>query len=330
MIVVTGASGHLGNNLVRKLNEAGIKPRIFVHEPTTVRRALESLDFEEVRGDLRDFQSLKEAFKGADLVYNCAASISIMRGVYKKIRRVNVDGAQNVLDACIANDVKRLVHVSSIEALGDPGRGVVATEEMGFNPDKAMLEYGVTKAEGSLLLQKASREGKIDVVMVCPVGILGPNDFRSSQMGEMMMDFKNGRLPAYPGYGGFDWVDVRDVVQALILAGEKGKSGEFYILRGGHATNDEMMGILEKLSGKKRPKIKLPYWLMYAAGFFAEFYYKASGAEAVITRGSARILKSDLRASSEKAKRELGFNPRPIEQTFKDHYEWMLQYRNEA
>lgn len=329
MIVVTGASGHLGNNLVRKLNEMGIKPRILIHRLATVKKALAGLDFEGVQGDLKDLASLKEAFKGADLVYNCAAQISIMCGVYKKIREVNVNGLQNVVDACIANNVKRLVHVSSIEALGDPGAGLIATEAMGFNPDKAMLEYGKSKAEGSILIQKLFQEGKIDVVTVCPVGMIGPNDFRSSQMGEMMMKFKDGKIPAYPGYGGFDWVDVRDVVNAVILAGEKGKSGEFYLLTGGHTTTDEMMAILEKLSGRKRPKIKLPYWLMYVLGFFAEFYYRISGAEAVITRGSARILKSDLHASCEKAKRELGFNPRPVEQTFKDHYEWMLRYREQ-
>ena len=328
MIVITGASGHVGNNLVRELNKRGIKPRILIHEETTVRKAIEGLDFEEVKGDTRDLESLKKAFEGADLVYNCAAAISIKCGVYDKIKTVNVDGVQNVIDACIADKVRRLVHVSSIEALGDPGEGVVATEELGFNPDRAMLEYGITKAEGSLLVQKAVKEGKIDAVTVCPVGILGPNDFRPSQMGTMEMNFRKGKLPAYPAYGGFDWVDVRDVVEAIILAGEKGKSGEFYLLTGGHVTNDEMMGILEKLSGRKRPKVSLPYWLMYTMGFLAEncFYRFFKSVEPVITRGSARILKSDLHASSEKAQRELGMKFRNVEEIFRDHYNWMVEY----
>ena len=133
MIVITGASGHVGNNLVRELNKRGIKPRILIHEATTVWKALEGLDFEEVKGDTRDLESLKKAFEGADLVYNCAAAISIKCGVYDKIKTVNVDGVRNVVEACIADKVRRLVHVSSIEALGDPGEGVVATEELGFN-----------------------------------------------------------------------------------------------------------------------------------------------------------------------------------------------------
>lgn len=322
MIVVTGASGHVGNNLIRELNRRGVKPRVVIHNPDHAEKPLEGLDFEAVNGDVTDIDSMIEAFKGAEMVYHCAAWISITPGMYKKLRKVNVEGVVNVIEACRRNNVKKLVHVSSIEALGDPGEGIVATEEMGFNPDKAMLEYGVTKAEASLLIQEAVREG-MNIVTVCPVGIIGPNDYKSSQMGNMMIDFYKGKLPAYPGYGGFDWVDVRDVADAIILAGEKGKSGEFYILTGGHTTNAEMMEILEKVTGTKKPRMALPYWLMSTAGFFAEFYYKATGKEAVITRDSARILKSDLKASSDKAKKELGFNPRPLEQTFKDHFEWI-------
>lgn len=324
MIVVTGASGHVGNNLVRELNRRKIKPRVVIHNPEHAEKPLKGLDFEAVMGDVTDLQSMIEAFKGAEMVYHCAAWISITPGMYKKLRVVNVEGTLNVLEACRRNHVKKVVYVSSIEALGDPGEGVIAKEEMGFNPDKAMLEYGVTKAEAALLVQEAVKNG-MDIVTVCPVGIIGPYDFKSSQMGNMMIDFYKGKLPAYPGYGGFDWVDVRDVANAIILAGEKGKKGESYLLTGGHTTNFEMMEILEKVTGKKKPKIALPYWLMSTAGFFAEFYYKATGKEAVITRDSAKILKSDLRASSEKAKRELGYDPRPLEQTFKDHFEWLIE-----
>lgn len=324
MIAITGASGHVGNNLVRILNGKGIKPRILVHDPTNIKQALVGLDFDAYKGDVNDLDSLNAMFEGVDTVLHCAAWISITPGIIDKLRKVNVEGVKNVLSAVKKNNVKKLVHVSSIEALGDPGEGVLATEEMGFNPDKAMLEYGVTKAEASLIVQKEAKDG-LNVCTVCPVGVIGPNDFRPSQMGTMIMDFYNGKLPAYPGYGGFDWVDARDVAHGILLAAEKGVKGEFYILTGGHATNDEMMGILEEITGKKRPKIKLPYWLMRTAGFFAEFYYKATGAEAVITRDSARILKSDLRASSDKAKKELGFAPRPIKETFSDQFEWLKE-----
>lgn len=328
MIVVTGGSGHVGNNLVRELNRRGIKPRlVLLEKDKCAEKSLSNLSFEKVTGDITDLDSLMSAFNGAETVYHCAAWISITPGMYEKLRIVNVDGVLNVLEACRKNNVKRLVHVSSIEALGDPGQGIIATEEMGFNPKKAMLEYGITKAEASLHIQEAVKKG-MDIVTVCPVGIIGPYDFKPSQMGNMMLDFRKGKLPAYPGYGGFDWVDVRDVVQGILLAGENGKKGEFYILTGHHATNFEMMEILERVTGKKKPKIALPYWLMSTAGFFAEFYYKATGKEAVITRDSARILKSDLRASSDKAKKELGYSPRPLEQTFRDHFEWLAGYYN--
>jgi dihydroflavonol-4-reductase len=310
--------------LVRKLNEKGVRPRILVHDPTTVKKALEGLDCEVFKGDVNDIGSLLGIFEGVETVIHCAAYISITPGTIDKLRKVNVEGVINVLAACRKNNVKKLVHISSIEALGDPGQGVTATEEMGFNPDRAMIEYGVTKAEASLIVQRAAEEG-MNVCTVCPVGVIGPHDYRPSQMGTMIIDFNSGKLPAYPGYGGFDWVDSRDVADGIILAVEKGKKGEVYLLTAGHATNDKMMGILEAVTGKSRPKIKLPYWLMYTVGFFAEFYYKAAGKEAVITRGSARILKSDLKASSEKAKKELGFSPRSVSESFRDHFEWLRE-----
>ncbi|MGI6395073.1 MAG: SDR family oxidoreductase [bacterium] len=325
MIVVTGASGHVGNNLIRELNRRGIKPRALIHREESADKSLKGLDFEPVKGDVTNLESMVEAFKGARLVYHCAAWISITPGMYKKLKTVNVDGTLNVLEACRKNNVKKIVYVSSIEALGDPGDGVLATEKMGFNPDKAMLEYGVTKAEAALLVQEAVKNG-MDIVTVCPVGIIGPHDYKPSQMGNMMLDFYRKKLPAYPNYGGFDWVDVRDVVEGIILAGKKGKSGEAYLLTNGHTTSKEMMKILEKTTGGKMPKIALPYWLLSTAGFFAEFFYKATGKEAVITRDSAKILKSNLCASSEKAKRELGYNPRPLEESFKDHFEWLVDY----
>ncbi len=328
MIVVTGSSGHVGNVLVRKLLEQGKKVRVLLHPPTTVRVSLEGLDVERVSGDVTDYDSLLRAFDGAEMVYHCAAVISIMPGKLNEMRRTNVDGVKNVMRAAKACGVSRVLHVSSVEAIGDASKnGEPINETYGFNPDKAMLAYGVTKAEGSLAVMEFVKEG-MDIVTVCPVGVIGPYDFRPSQLGQMILDFDSGNLPAYPGYGGFDFVDTRDLADGIIAAAEKGKPGDVFLLTGEHISVEGMMQLLEKITGKKKPSIRLPYSLMYTIGFFAEQYYKLVNREPVLTRDSVKILKSDLKVDGSKARAELGFSPRPIQESFEDQLRWLKEQRN--
>jgi dihydroflavonol-4-reductase len=328
MIVVTGASGHVGNVLVRKLLEKGKEVTILLHPPTAVRASLEGLNVKKIDGDIRDYDSLIKAFAGAEIVYHCAATISIMPGKLEELRKTNVEGVRNVMNACREVGVSRVVHVSSVEAIGDASEnGAPIDESYGFNPDKAMLEYGITKAEGSLLVQEFVKEG-MDIVTVCPVGVIGPYDFRPSQMGQMMLDFENGKLPAYPGYGGFDFVDSRDLIDGIVSAAEKGKPGDVFLLTSEHVTMPQMMDILEEITGKKKPKIALPYSLMRVIGFFAEQYYKVVKSEPVITRDSVKILHSNLKVNGSKARKELGFSPRPVKESMTDQLTWIKKYQS--
>ncbi|MCK5809338.1 SDR family oxidoreductase [bacterium] len=327
MILVTGASGHVGNVLVRKLLEKGEEVTVLLHSPTTVRASLTGLDIKKVEGDIRDYNSLVTAFAGVDMVYHCAATISIMPGDLEKLRETNVEGVKNVMKACREVGVSRVIHISSVEAIGDASEnGEPINESYGFNPDKAMLAYGITKAEGSLAVQYFVKEG-MDIVTVCPVGVIGPYDFRPSQMGQMILDFESGNLPAYPGYGGFDFVDTRDLTDGIVAAAEKGKAGDVFLLTSEHITMPAMMDVLTEITGKKKPKISLPYWLMYGVGFFAEQYYKVVNAEPVITRDSVKILKSNLKVDGTKAAKELGFKPRSVKESMADQLAWIKEYQ---
>ncbi|HOW50741.1 MAG TPA: NAD-dependent epimerase/dehydratase family protein [bacterium] len=325
MYVVTGASGHVGNTLIRMLIEQGKGDQVvaMIHcnkEP----ESLKGLAVKKVCGDICDYQSLVPLFKGADVVFHCAALISIVPGMYKKLNEVNYDGTINVMRACREAGVRRLVHVASIEAIGDVCKDRPVNEEDGFNPEHAMIEYGITKANAALKVVEEAAKG-LDVVIVSPVGVVGPYDFKPSQMGKMVQDYAAKKLPAYPD-GGFDFVDVRDVAKAILAAAEKGRTGHNYLVTGGHLSIPEMMAMLEEVSGIRKPLFKLPHWLLTIAALGSEGMFHLFGGNPVLTRGSLRILKSRMKVCGEKTRRELGVEPTPLRKTFADQIEFFRSH----
>ena len=319
MIVITGAAGHLGNTLMRLLLSQGEEVRAFIRE-TTSRQPLAGLDIDVFLGDLSDPGSLVRAFSGADMVYHCAAYISILPGQTVPLYETNVKGTENVINACIKTGIRRLVFISSIEALDwHTGRGQV-NETSGYHPENTLLEYGRTKAEASLLVLSAVEEG-LDVVITIPTGITGPYDFKISEMGSLVLDYASGRLPVYVD-GGFDFVDVRDVAAGTIEAGKRGRTGESYLLSGTYVTVSAIMEILEEVTGRKKPGFKVPYRLAMFGARFSERRALRRGTVPKFTRDSLRILKEGLSADSSKAERELGYHPRDIRESFHDAYRW--------
>jgi dihydroflavonol-4-reductase len=324
MIVVTGATGHVGNTLVRRLVSEGKQVRALIHEPTRA-ISLEGVEVERVTGDICDLSSLEKAFAGADLVYHCAALIAIVPGIYNKLHAINVEGTRNVLEAVKRCGVRRLVYVSSIEAIGDIRPGEAVSEADGFNPDKALIEYGRSKANASLAVLDAIREG-LDAVIVSPVGIIGINDYRPSKTGQMILDFVKRKLPSYPSSGGFEFVDVRDVVEVMVRAAEKAKAGEHYLATGGYLSVADIMTLLEEITGLRKPRIATPLPVLQAVAWFSDLGYKLFGGNPVITTGSCRVLRSALKVDGSKAVRELGVTPTPLRQTFVDTLAWFREH----
>jgi len=208
MIVVTGATGHIGNVLVRELLKRGKKVRAVIppFEDTT---PLEGLEVERVEGDVRNADSLIHAFNGADVVYHLAGIISILPGKTELLYQVNVEGTRNVVEACLKSNVRRLIYTSSIEAIAEPPQGTVIDETIPFAPDNAIAEYGRSKAKAALAVLEGLKKG-LDAVIVCPTGVIGPYDFKLSEMGQLFIDFARGKSRIYVG-GAYDFVDVRDV-----------------------------------------------------------------------------------------------------------------------
>jgi dihydroflavonol-4-reductase len=223
---VTGANGHVGGNLVRALLAAGHAVRVLVHRRT---EALEGLAVERVQGDVGSPEPLSELFAGVDVAYHLAAQVSVDGDHGGRVQRVNVEGTRNVAAAALAGGVRRLVHMSSVHAfVTAPGHPV--TEASPRADGRGHAAYDRSKAVGEEQVRQAIARG-LDAVILNPTGVLGREDFRPSRMGRFFLLLFRRRLPALVE-GGFDWVDVRDVVAAALAAAERGRAGESYLLSG--------------------------------------------------------------------------------------------------
>ena len=322
MIVITGATGHLGNVLVRKLVSRNRKIRVMVLPGEDI-ASLEGLEVEKVEGDVCFPDSLRKVFEGADIVYHCAGVISIIPGQQKQLFQVNVIGTRNVVNICLEKKVKRLVYVSSIHALSEPEPGIIFNESRQFDPENVLGEYSRSKALGTLEVIKGIERG-LDAVILCPSGIIGPHDYRVSEMGKLIVDFFNGKVKAYVE-GAYDFVDVRDVAEGLISACRKGKKGECYILSGQQISVKKILKYLEKMSGVRAPAVKVPHRIARVVGLFNVLYCNLLKITPLFTPFSIDVLASNSLVSCRKAQDELGFSSRPVYESIKDAIRWFKE-----
>lgn len=320
MLVVTGATGLLGNVLVRSLTTHTSAPLRALVRPTADLSPIADLGVEMVTGDVRDASSLLPAFAGADIVFHLAGIVSIARGGTPRLHETNVDGTRNVLAACREAGVRRLVYCSSIHAFAVPPGGDCLTEESPVDPSRASGAYDRSKAEATLLVREAIGQG-LEAVMVFPTGVIGPYDFRPSNTGELVLACAQGRLKAYVD-GGYNFVDVRDVAQGLISAAEKGRSGEGYILAGHNVTVKELLDSVAAATGAPAPRLRLPFGLVRRLSFLIPTYYWATRQKPLFTTYSLDVISSGCTMSNDKAERELGYRPRPFEETMRDTVRW--------
>jgi len=322
VIVVTGATGHIGNVLVRELLTKGKRIRAVI-PAFEDRLPLKGLIVDIVEGDVRRIDSLIKAFRGSDIVYHLAGAISILPGKSKFLHQVNVEGTRNVVEACLKSGVKRLVYTSSVHAIAEPPHGTVIDETLPFDSDKTVGKYGKSKTLATLEVLKGVKRG-LDAVIVCPTGVIGPYDYRISEIGQLILSFTKRKLKAYLD-GAYDFVDVRDVAKGLILACEKGRAGQSYILSGEQVSVRYLMLILEKITGVKAPSFKIPIGLARAVGALASIYYSLSKSKPLFTTYSIDVLASNSLVSSRKASGELGYSARPIRESVADAVQWFRE-----
>lgn len=320
MIVVTGAAGHIGNVLVRKLLKKGKRVRVLILPNESI-DSLEGLEVEKAYGNILDLQSLIKAFRNTDTVYHLAAIISITRKGRKLMNRVNIKGTNNVIEACKKCGVKKLIYTSSIHAFQEPrAENEVISEKSSIDPEKVIGDYARSKAEATLKVLEANSD-ELNTIVVCPTGVLGPYDFKISEMGQVIIHYIERKLKAYVE-GAYNFVDVRDVARGLILAANKGRGREIYILSGEHISIYKIFKILEKLTGIKAPQFKMPLWLVKLTAPLSNLYYRVRKQKPLFTNYTVYTLTSNCKTINEKAREELGFRARPIEESIKDSIEW--------
>jgi len=318
--VVTGASGHVGGNLLRALLEAGRPVRALVHQD---RRALEGLDLEVVTGDVRDQETLRRAFAGAEVVYHTAAYISILGDEWPLLQEINVLGTRNVVQACLACGVRRLVHFSSIHALEQEPLDVPVDESRPLVDSRRASPYSRSKAAGEREVREGMARG-LDAVILYPTAIIGPYDFRPSHFGQVLLYLARGKLPALVA-GGFDWVDVRDVVAATLRAAEVAPPGARYLLSGHRVSLPEIAALVEEFTGVPAPRLVLPLGLAKAVAPLATLAARLLRMEPLFTTVAVEALGGNPRVSHERAGRDLGYRPRPFRETIRDTLRWFVE-----
>jgi len=321
MWLVTGATGHIGNVLVRKLIDRGEKVRALIL-PGESRESISGLEIEAVEGDVLNLDSLFESFRGVRGVFHLAGIISIMPGTDHFVRRVNVEGTKNILHVAKETNVKKLVYTSSIHAIKRVEKGVI-DETLPYDPDNPYGEYDRAKAEATLEVQKAAHAG-LEAVIACPTGVIGPYDFRGSLMGSVIRTAAEKKPTLYVD-GAYDFVDVRDVAEGLIAAAKNGKRGESYILSGHKITVRYLLETVREITGRHFFQMKIPFDLAKFAALFTPMYYSLAKVNPRFTPYSLEVLRSNANISHAKATRELGYQPRSLYESIKDTVKWLLE-----
>lgn len=325
LCVVTGATGHIGYALLKKLADNGANVRILIRKDTKI---FDGIECEKVYGDVTDIESLEKAFEGADVVYHLAGLIDINVGQDDMVWKVNFEGTKNVVEACKKCGVRRLVYASSVDAYYPLPDNQLMVEKDSFNVDELDGTYAKTKASATNYVFENQRNGLIDAVVVYPGACIGPYDFKVSNVGEMVRTVAKNGYPVSIGFGAYNFVDIRDVADGMIAAAEKGRSGEGYILCGEQISVNDFICTLCRVAGKKVPKLQLGYSIVKFAAPIMEVYYKATKTTPLLTRYSVRKLVSNCNFSIEKAKKELGYNPMSVEQSLKDMVAWIRENEN--
>lgn len=329
-VLVTGAAGHVGANLVHRLLGEDRDVRVLLR-PNSNNTAIDAIEralgkkVERVSGDLRDPREIAAAVRGCESIFHVAARVSTLGGSASDLRELyecNVIGTANLLRAAGDAGVKRTVVTGSMSAIGsdldDPSRA--CDESMPFYPFAEHLPYGRTKSLVEHEVLKACVEG-VDALVATSCAVLGPWDYKPSRMGRTLIDFTTGKLNAYLP-GGFDFVSTRDLIDGHVLAMERGRSGQRYILSTEFATVDDLMDIFEEVSGRPRPKLKLPATVMagvaQVSSLFMSTFFPQKPQR--FTPAAVRLLRMERKADTSKAQSELGYKPTSIRSAIHEAY----------
>ena len=317
--LVTGATGFIGSAVVRRLLDRGRAVRCYV-EPGASRANLEGLDVEVIEGDINDRAAIGRAMKGARSVYHLAAIYKLWLPDNALMYEVNVEGSKTVLFAALAEGVDKVVYTSSIAAVGKPENGEPADETTAFNLWDESNHYVRSKWLSERDALRFAREG-LPVVVVNPAFPFGERDIAPTPTGRFIVEALKGRVPGYME-GGFNVVDVNDVAEAHVLAEEKGRVGERYILGDHNVTYKEFYDAVTEVGEVKPITRKLPTRVLWGMAWMMEKMAEARGVEPQLTYKSARYASRTLWFDTKKAHEELGMPRTPLRESIEKSIRW--------
>jgi dihydroflavonol-4-reductase len=313
--LVTGATGFLGWHVAWKLIDRGHSVRALVRDP----KRLRELDVEAVTGDLRDAESLERAVTGCGSVFHVAADYRLWARDSSELYRSNVDGTRNLLSAARRAGVERFVYTSTVGCIGIP-KDREGDEEQPVGLEDMTGAYKRSKFQAEQAALEFAVAG-FPVVIVNPTAPVGDHDFKPTPTGKIILDFLQNAMPAYLDTG-LNLVDVRDTAEGHLLAWEKGRTGERYILGCQNLTLRQIFEKLERISGCKAPTIQIPYFVAYLAGLASTGWANLSGREPRAPLDGVKMASKKMFVSHAKAARELGFNPGSADMALSRAVEW--------
>lgn len=317
---VTGATGFLGSHVARALADQGANLRLLVR-PTSNLKNLQGLNADTATGDLRDAPSLEKAIAGCDTVFHVAADYRLWVHDPNEMYRSNVDGTRAIIEAARKNGVRRVVYTSSVATIGFTSNGHPADEDSPVSLANMIGHYKRSKFMAEQVAMEAGRSG-MHVVTVNPTTPIGEQDVKPTPTGRIVVDFLKRKFPAYVETG-LNLVDVRECARGHVVALEKGRAGERYILGGENLTLKQILDKLGQITGLPSPAIKLPYAVAFAAGVFGEIVTgRMLHGDPRATIDTVRMGKKMMFASSAKAERELGWKFVPVEDALGRAVEW--------
>ena len=320
--LVTGATGFIGSSLVRELMKDGLEVKVLVREKSDTRN-IDGLDVERVYGDIRDGASVKSALKGCDTFYQTAALYASWAPDSKIFYDINVEGTKIALNAALEQGVEKVVYTSTIAAVGFYGADHPANEDVEFNLWDTGDHYIRSKHLGEVEAKKFCEKG-LPLVIVNPAGPIGVRDIKPTPTGKMIIDVIEKKMPGYIE-GGINLVDVEDVARGHILAAQKGRIGERYILGNENLPIKDYFELIGKVAGVEPPKMKIPYSLALLIGYGYQFVSTITKKPPVLTAPMVRSGSKYLYFNCSKAVKELHFPQTPIRTSIEKAVNWFKE-----
>jgi len=325
LYVVTGCTGYVGNVPTKKLMEMGCRVVGLARDPQKVQRVFGENPPKIVYGDIRDPKALCQLFEegSTHVVIHTVAYVTIGEGSKKDLYDITVEGTRNMIEAALAHQTEKFLHISSSEALP---KGLKLEEDMKNyipRPEGAEGEYSRAKSMADVAVLEAVREKGLPASLLLLAGVLGPGDYSRTHMTQVIIDFIEGRLPASVdgGYNDFDIRDVADVLPAIV---ENAKVGESYIFANKPDKINEVLGYVAHKTGRKLPAT-LPIWIAYVGLPFLFVWAKLTGTRPLYTGDALKSLRKDTNFPLGKSEKEFGYHPRSLQQTVEDHVDFLVK-----